>query len=331
MELTFDKAIELLEITNITKVEIEKMPQLEKAARKRWHPDNVSHLNNPTLIEEYTLNFQQIGPACEMITEYLDGNYHAGEAFIGKSQPMYDEPEEIIRNNAYEMQSELKNVWDFVKKNNYKHRVKEIILSDGYKLKDLLKEDFEEDFASLSVISFFYGVMTFGLIAAIGAMISPLFGSLIGIFVLIQALACVLGFSPLSRFWMPDSLKNIVAKLIDVGLGIYNWADSKAQSSSNILIHFLVRLPALIAKLVKYIILFPLYEIAKAVVGDKVVGVVKQDVNYYADMADWYIEEIMNNNPLEMESDDLFNLSYLYSELLDIKKEPVFYTQIQTE
>lgn len=43
-----------------------------------------------------------------------------------------------------------------------------------------------------------------------------------------------------------------------------------------------------------YLIMLPLYELAKIFVGDKVVGVVKQNVNYYADAAEWYVEELIN-------------------------------------
>jgi len=55
-------------------------------------------------------------------------------------------------------------------------------------------------------------------------------------------------------------------------------------------------------------------------VGEKLVGVVKQNVNYYADVAEWYIDELISKNSNEMTSDELFHLSYIYSELSDIKQ-----------
>jgi len=108
-------------------------------------------------------------------------------------------------------------------------------------------------------------------------------------------------------------------KFINFGLGIYNWAEDQAQNSDKAWTVLLVRLPVLFAKLVKYIILLPLNEIAKAIIGDKVVGVVKQNVNYYAEGAEWYIDELINKNPSEMTSEELFHLSYLYAELNDVK------------
>ena len=76
-------------------------------------------------------------------------------------------------------------------------------------------------------------------------------------------------------------------------------------------------IPILISKLVKYLILYPVYFIAGLFLNKKV-GEVKQDVTYYADLADWYIEELLNTDPAQMDEEQLFNLSYLYSELTDI-------------
>ena len=53
-QLTFDQAIELLEITNISKLKKEDLISLEKKSKKRWHPDKVAHLNDPLISKEYT-------------------------------------------------------------------------------------------------------------------------------------------------------------------------------------------------------------------------------------------------------------------------------------
>ena len=59
-ELTFDQAIEILEITDISKISVEDIPQIEKKTQKRWHPDRVAHLNDVKETEKYTKNFQNI-------------------------------------------------------------------------------------------------------------------------------------------------------------------------------------------------------------------------------------------------------------------------------
>lgn len=316
--LTFDQAIEFLEITDISKIKIEDLPQLEKKIKKRWHPDRVSHLHDPIITQEYTEKFQQIEIACKIIMSYLNGNYHAGEVFSQPHQSAYDEPEEIIRKNAPDIQQTLKNVWNIVKEKGYKMTSKEVLLSDGFNLKNLLTEDFKEDLAMLSIISLFYGVIILGILTGIAGGLHPVLGGIVSIVLLIHVLSCVCGFLPLSRFWLPTQLNNLMIKFINFGLGIYNWAENQVQNSNNVWIILLIRLPVLFAKLIKYIILFPLNEIAKAIIGDKVVGVVKQNINYYADAAEWYIEELINKNPADMTHDELFHLSYLYTELSDV-------------
>lgn len=322
MELTFDQAIELLEITDMSKIQVEDIPQLEKKMKKRWHPDKVAHLSDPAITQEYTVKFQQIETACQMVYSYLQGTYQAGEAFTQTSNKVHDEPEEVIRKNAPDIQTTLKDLWNLIKEKKYKWTVKEVLLSDGFKLKDLLAEDFKEDIAMLSVVSFFYGLVILGLLAAIAVAINPILGGIVGFIWVLQALSCVLGFAPLSRFWLKNQqVQDIMFKFVNFGLGIYNWAEEQGQTSTKTWVVLLIRLPVIFAKIIKYIIMLPLYELAKLFVGDKVVGVVKQNVNYYADAAEWYVDELISKNPNDMTSEELFHLSYLYTELSDVKSK----------
>lgn len=254
MELTFDHAIELLEITDISKIQIEDIPQLEKKMKKRWHPDKVAHLGDPAITQEYTVKFQQIETACQMVYSYLQGTYQAGEAFTQTSSKVHEEPEDVIRQNAPDIQSTLKDLWNLVKEKKYKWTVKEVLLSDGFKLKDLLAEDFKEDIAMLSVVSFFYGLVILGLLAAIASAINPVFGGIVGFIWVLQAISCVLGFAPLSRFWIKNQqVQDIMFKFINFGLGIYNWAEEQVQTSTKAWVVLLIRLPVIFAKIIEYI------------------------------------------------------------------------------
>lgn len=316
-ELTFDKAIELLEITDIAKIVKNDLPNIVRKAKKRWHPDRIAHLKDAEISKEYTVNFQQIDMARELVADYLNGTYKAGEAFSSKTEYYQEGPEEVIRKNANNIQTTLKNLWETIKKTKYRHSIKEVFLSDGYSLKDLLDEDFKEDIAMLSIVSFFYGVILIGILTAIGNAFSPTIGSLVTIFGMLQVLSCFLGLLPLSRFWLPQQLQEIMLWFINFGLGIYNWAE-RESSTAAWWVQILVAIPNLFALAIKYIILFPLTEIAKAIVQDKIVGVVKENVNYYADVAEWYINDLLNKSPNQMTRDELFHLSYLYSELSDV-------------
>jgi hypothetical protein len=315
MELTFDKAIELLEIVNINKIHVDDIPQLEKRAKKRWHPDKVAHLQDQAITREYTDNFQLIEEAAQIVHSYLTGSYQTGETFINNKKPIYEEPEEIIRKEASNIQSKLNRLWDFVKKEKYKWEAKETILSNGSKLSDLLNEDFKEDIAMLSVISFYYGLVSLGLLAAIASAISTGLGEVVSIICLLQLLSCVLGFIPLSRFWLHQGVAQIAFKFVDFGLSIYYWVEDQVRVSTKSWVILLIRIPVIFARILKYIVLFPLYELTKLFVGDKIIGEVKESVNYYADAAEWYIDELLSKNPEEMTGDELFHLSYLYNEL----------------
>lgn len=208
--LTFDKAIELLEITDITKVVANDIPKLSKKSKKRWHPDKVAHIKDISLTQEYTINFQQIDYACQLLSDYLNGTYKAGEAFSTDTNYNPEEPEEIIRKNARDIQTTLSVLWETIKITNYRHSLKEVILSDGFKLKDLLHEDFREDLAMLSVVSSFYGMIMLGILTGICNLINPSLGGIVGVIWFLQAISCLLGVLPLSRFWLPQSIQPIM-------------------------------------------------------------------------------------------------------------------------
>jgi len=316
--ITFDQAVEILEISDLSKIRIEDLPSIEKRAKKRWHPDKISHLKDEGQINKYTQNFQKVKNACEVIYSYLKGTFHAGEKVTDRETTAHQQPEEIIRRNAADIQSTLKSLWNLIKEKKYKLSVEEVVLSDGFKLHDLLQQDFKEDIAVLSIISFFYGSFFMGILTAIGTAISPIIGTLIGIVWLLQMLSCILGFLPLSRFWLPEQLQDIMIKLINFGLKIYYFAFEQSQHGNNF-VALLVVLPELFAKSVKYIVLLPLYKLAEIFVGDKVLGMVKTKVSYFAGIADWYAEELLNNSPNNFSGEQLFDLSRMYSELSDVK------------
>lgn len=320
MEISFDKAIELLEIADISKLTVADIPIIEKKAKKRWHPDRVIHLGDPETTKEYTVNFQQVEPACQLIYSYITGSYKAGNAYTYSRPSDREEPEEIIRQNAAEMQAWLNRNWSKVKEIRFKWAEEEVVLSDGFKLRDLLTEDFKEDIALLSVISFYYGIFLFGILTALAAITQlPIVIGTVLLIWAVHVLACALGVAPLSRFWLPPVVSEVMIRFINFGLGIYHWAERQGQTSSNNWVVLLIRLPVLFGKLVKYVILFPLYELAKILIGDKVLGVVKTKVSYYAGIAEWYAEQLMSKLPQDMTRDELFDLSHLHSELRHVE------------
>ncbi len=318
-QITFDQAVELLEITDIKSIAPRDLPSIAKAAKKRWHPDTITHKEDAKEVERYTRNFQHIDEAVSLIGQYLDGSIHAGQKRKAGPGRAYQEPEEIIRQNASEIQSTLHSIWQKVKATRHKWTEEEVVLSDGFRLKDLIDQDFEDDIAAMSLISFVYGVVLCGLVGLLLGLIAPPLGVIVGVFWLLQALSCLAGVLPISRFWMPDVVQGPMIWFVNFGLGIYHWSRREAEMTDKAWLQLLVYLPALAAKAVKYAILWPTYEIAKLFIGDRVVGVVKKKVNYYGGYADWYVDQLIGKTPGNMSKDELFDLSGLYEAFKDIK------------
>ena len=326
--INFEKAVEILEIIDITKIKVEDIPKLEKVAKKKWHPDKVIHSKNENLINEYQDNFKLIEVACELIFQYLQGEYKAGSKYKQSNKPEAKSTFEILKEHAPLFQTFIKKIFEKVKSENYLLEKETIIINKGRKLKEWLNEDFKDDVSMLSVVSFFYGFIFFAIIIGILGSISRILGSLIGIIWFIQALSCIIGFLPLCRLWLNENVFTIISKFINFGLKLYNWAETesnKSEASWIGIVILIIKIPVIFAYLIKYLILFPLYEISKIIWGDKQIGEVKEVVNYYANVADWYIEELINKNINEMDEDDLITLSYLNEDFMELDQDKSIY------
>ncbi len=317
--ITFDQAAEILEITNVEELTLEFLNKRIIRAKKRWHPDTIAHLNDKDLLDTYTKNFKLIDPAAKLILAYLKGEYGVKDKFQNVHYAQTKEPFEIIRENAREMQIKLNRLWEMIKEKKYKHTVEEIVLSNGFVLKELLSRDFKKDIAMLAVISFVTYNSTLGLLTLVLGMFYPVIGLIGGGFWLSHAFFNFLAFLPLSRFWLPEKLQYLMFWFVGIGLKIHNWLSFVFQFNlgAMLVLQFII----LMGKFFKYIILFPLYEVAKLMVGNRVVGVIKQKTNYYANVAEWYIKYLIQKSPAEMDEQELYDLSYLYTELIDVEKE----------
>lgn len=325
MVVTLEQALDILEINDITTVKVEDLPKIEKKAKKRWHPDTIAGTNpSQETVNKYEENFKAIEGAATTVYQFLKGEYQSGEKV--KYQPkekQYQEPEEIIRQNAKDIQQTLRSVWQTVKDKSYKKTVEEVVLSPGDKLKDLFSADFKDHTSFFAMASFFYSLFLFLFLFLIGLLFKntgfgQFYFAILYIWLALQTICCFLGLLPLSRLWLPEIVSDIMVKFINFGIGIYHWYEG-SELSDKWYFQILFNLPILIAKAAEYIILFPIYEIAKLSFGEKVVRRVVQNQTYYAGGADWYIETLMNKVPNEMTHDELFHLSHFYSELSDVK------------
>ena len=315
-EMSLDLAIEILEITDIGKINIDNLSNIVRKAKKRWHPDKVASLKDDTISRKYNDNFKLIDSAAKEVDDFLNGK--VGDEGTDRSESS-EEPVDVIRRNASEMQENISSVWSVVKERRFKFSDEEVLLSDGFSLKDVIESDFEESIAEHSIISFFYGGFFLSILAVILIAINPLLG-FVGSMILFSHIAsCFLGMMPLSRFWLPEQIENIMLKFINFGLIFYKAVFHQLSGKKiSIWAWFALKAPEFLASLVRWLIIFPLYEAAKAFAGDKVVGIVKQNIKCYAGAPEWYVEELISKIPNDMSDDELFDLSYLNTELRNV-------------
>ncbi len=322
--ITLERALDILEINNISSIEITDLPKIEKRAKKRWHPDTIA-ASKPSqeTIDKYENNFKEIKQAVSIVQAFLNGDYNTGEK-VKYHTADYKEPEEIIRENANDIQEELKNIWPFVKEKGYKKTIEEVVLSPGDKLKDLLNDDFKDHTSFFSLASFFFSTFLFLILFLIGLLFRDTqFGNgysfLLYVWYGCQTVACFLGLLPLSRFWLPQSLSEVMVGMINFGMGIYHWYED--ELSDKWYFQILFNVPIIVAKTAEYVILYPIYELAKIFFGEKVVRRVVKKQSYYAGGADWYIEQLIQKEPWAMTNNELFDLSYLHREFADVKSK----------
>lgn len=322
--ITLERALDILEINDITSIGIADLPKLEKRAKKRWHPDTIA-ASKPSqeTIDKYEKNFKEIKEAVSVIQAFLNGEYKTGEK-VKYDTADYKEPEEIIRENASSIQEELKDIWPFVKEKGYKKTIEEVVVSPGDRLRDLLNEDFKDHTSFFSLASFFFSTFLFLILFLISMLFretqfGKVFSFLLYLWYGLQTVACILGLLPLSRFWLPQSVSRVMVGMINFGMGIYHWYED--ELSEKWYFQLLFNIPILVAKTAEYVILYPVYELAKVFFGDHIVRRIVKKQNYYAGGADWYIESLIQKDPEEMTKDELYHLSYMHREFSDVKSK----------
>ena len=327
IELTVNEATEILEITNLEKLSEKDLNQIRKKAKRRWHPDTISYTNpTPEIIKKYEHNFRLIEDAIAVIMAFLNGDEHFSNAYQkNQHRPKSEAPEDVILRNSSELQQNLRKVWESVKQKKYKMQEEEAIVSEGFSYKDILMDDLKEDMPVISVVSFVNCILLFFIVFFIGGFavlfinnntLSNNFLWIITVTWAIQALSCVIAFLPLSRFWLPYKVGDVIFRLVDFGLGVNQFFVEKGLHN-NIFIGLIIGIPIILAQIFKWLVLFPLYKLVSIFLGDRRIGVVKKKTKYYAGLASWYIEDIMQSDPKQFSSEQLFDLSYIYGELKD--------------
>jgi hypothetical protein len=306
--MTLDEAIELLEITEDIDVITEKeLREKRKRAMNRWHPDKVL---DPVTKARYEEIFKKIEQAVALIYEYRSGNPYAGQDFNhGKTGAQNQQQEDKMRAEAPQWKERILKVWAGIKSAGWQMSIKDRVISDGFKLKDVLDRDVKDEVMALAVSSFVYGIYAF-LAALIPSLLLKFIFLLTLPALLIHSILCFLLLLPLSRLWMPNWLLTAAWFSCDKGL----------QFGSLIMRFFgekrffrvLVNWPYYFSKGLTLLVVTPIYKLIGHFLRDKVVGVKIRRERYFADFPEHYIDQLLGKEPSQMTWQELRYLSEIY-------------------
>ncbi len=332
-DITLEKAIEILGITNLEDLKTEDLDKLCKKAQKRWHPDRVAYLNSEETIEKYKRNFQLIDKAKDCIKRYLEGEINQQNAYSQNyDASSQDESEDITRRNAPKMQNILRKVWETIKEQGYKRTHEKTMVYEGSTLKDALKSDIEDKIPEICVISFFSGIalIVISLFATFivgGIIVSETVPQLkdflsrsleimFAIIFYLHVFSCFVAVLPISRYWLHPFIYSFIYFFVNTSYNFFLICAPYIRLGSPLGIF--ITIISILTKIVTFIILRPIYFIIGESIGGYTVGKLYRKGIYYAGLADWYIEEILKADTSEMDSDTLNHLAHFFGEMKEI-------------
>ena len=319
--MNLDQALYILEVNDPTSVTIDQLARISKRAKKRWHPDRIPLAQqDPKTVQYYQDNFVQVELAVEVLQSFIEGKYHAHQnTSQSYSAPKQESNEEILRRNAPMMQTKLREIFDEIVARKFMFHQEDVILSEGDKIGDLLQLDLSQKMPFFAALSFGYALCISGLMFLIigfaGLFIkSSLFvgavGALVFIWLSAQTLVSFIGLLPMSRFWLPPSLSDLMVQIINfpiLSLGFLVNGNNLISGLLRIIINgvaFLINIIAVI-----------LYQPAILLFGNRVIRRVVRKQAFYANYADWYVKELAHKPLNTLSVDELFKLGDMYTRL----------------
>jgi len=316
--MKLQRVVEILEI-NPEKVNIHSLSKIKVKAIKRWHPDTI-YSKKPTKekIELYNNNFQSIEEAIESLKLYIETGVTEDVTKLNKEERIEPEdPVDVIKRNVPEMQQDMEKVWESVKNDNFKHTQKKIILSNGIDLSELLKNDIKDyvPFTAVNVWFFFtlVAVLLNSVITAIIPGSSYIVGNILGVYVLIHLVICILWGLPLSRIWLHKKTFYTFNNYING----HDEFIAKIDMIENDIIGYILAFLFIFPFFVHYVICAPLYYIVALLLSNKKFGVVEKSINFYAGLSDVYISLLMYLSVDSFSDEMLFDLVYIHKEFMN--------------
>jgi len=316
--MKLQRVVEILEI-NPDKVDIKSLSKIKVKAIKRWHPDTI-YSKKPTKekIELYNNNFQSIDEAIDSLKLYIETGVTEDVTKLDKEEKIVPEdPIDIIKRNVTEMQQDIEKVWENVKNDKFKHTQKKIILSNGINLSELLKNDIK-DYVPFTAVSVWF------IFTLIATLLNPIITTIIpgssfivvnvlGIYVLIHLVICILWGLPLSRIWLHKKTYYSFNNYINS----HEEFITKFDMIDNDIIDYILGFLFIFPTFVHYVICAPLYYLVAFLLNNKKFGVVEKSINFYAGLSDVYISLLMYLSVDSFSDEMLFDLVYIHKEFMN--------------
>ena len=228
----------------------------------------------------------------------------------------------------------LRRVFSEIKSTGYKVETKTIEVSDGFTIKEMLEQDLKDNVLVLTLMSILGSILNFFFLSFLGLVISAFSMDLANIYfvilslvIFIQVILSAIAILPLSRFWLPVMIGNLSLQAVNNGLSFYQWwfASNTSTSSSGCFLTLPISLMIIAVRLtaesIKWLILVPAFMVTGMILGEKRLGVVKHNETYFAGVASWYANKLIDSQVDTLNADDLQALSYLYSEYREVWKK----------
>ena len=215
------------------------------------------------------------------------------------------------------MHADLRKNWASLKASGVKRRKKVITSEKGRSVEELLKEDLDDGVHRTAILSFFTMIFIINAVATVLTywIGRPAAENLIKVLASLQFCSCFLFCFPLSRFLLPENVKNCILAPVMAGASAYETA-SKSGFVNIRLLQIMFTIPSIFNSLLENLIIRPFYLILAVLFGKKVLGRVAEEKIFYANVEESYINSLLNKPPAHLTPSEQNTVVHMFNELL---------------